>query len=217
MVGWDGCMVDPETGRPCGIHPLASVGGPPEHREWKAGDPCQAPHIAATALIHAFCTVDAGMPGLPATTVGDRSWLQARVHLGHNVVVGADCEICAGVVVCGEVTVGDGARIGGNTWIKPRVKIGEGAIIGGGSVVTKDVPAHEVWAGNPARYMKNAWTHPDWRGFQGREQVRDHYAMTESEWDAARQAALVHAPHPYQEAEETWAHMRPWHHRANRA
>jgi acetyltransferase-like isoleucine patch superfamily enzyme len=46
--------------------------------------------------------------------------------------------------------------------VKPRVTIGDGAIIGGGSVVTKDVPAHEVWAGNPGRFMKRAWSHPDY-------------------------------------------------------
>lgn len=159
MVGWDGGY---EPGkRPAGVHPLASVGGPPESREWLVGDPCQYPHIASSALVHAFCTIDSGLPGDQTTTVGERSFLQARVHLGHNAVVGDDCELCAGVVVCGHVRIGNGVRIGGNTWIKPRVKIEDGAIIGGGSVVTHDVPAHQVWSGNPARYMKLAWTHPD--------------------------------------------------------
>lgn len=158
MVGWEGTY--PIGRRPCGVHPLASVGGPPENRWWMVGDPFQEPVIAPSALVHAFCTVDAGMPGDQTTTIGPRVFLQARVHVGHNAVIGADSEICAGSVVCGHVTIGEGVRVGGNTWIKPRVKVGDGAVIGGGSVVTKDVPAHEVWAGNPARYMKPAWTHP---------------------------------------------------------
>lgn len=41
-----------------------------------------------------------------------------------------------------------------NTLVVKPVKIGEHAIIGAGSVVTKDVPANEVWAGNPARFIK---------------------------------------------------------------
>lgn len=159
MPGWDGIQ---EVGlRPRGVHPLASIGGPPESREWMVGDPMQAPDIAPSALIHAFCTVDAGLPGTQTTTIGERTFLQARVHLGHNAVIGDDVELCVGVVVCGHATVGNGARIAGNAWIKPRVKIGEGAIIGGGSVVTKDVPAHEVWAGNPAKFLKLAWSHPE--------------------------------------------------------
>lgn len=34
------------------------------------------------------------------------------------------------------------------------VTIGDNSVIGAGSVVTKYVPANEVWAGNPARFMK---------------------------------------------------------------
>ena len=30
-----------------------------------------------------------------------------------------------------------------------------GAIIGAGSIVTKDIPPYQVWAGNPARYIKD--------------------------------------------------------------
>jgi len=139
---------------------LASVGGPPESRGWRVGDEAVAPEIAESALIHAFCTVDAGLPDAPTTRIGERTFLQARVHVGHNAIVGDDVELCAGVVICGHVLIGNGVRIGGNAWVKPRVTIGAGAIIGGGSVVTKDVPPHEVWAGNPARFLKRAWTHP---------------------------------------------------------
>lgn len=44
-----------------------------------------------------------------------------------------------------------GASIGTNATILCGVTIGEGAIVGAGSVVTRDVPAHAVVAGNPAR------------------------------------------------------------------
>ncbi len=45
-------------------------------------------------------------------------------------------------------------RIGANATILPGVRIGRGAIIGAGSVVTRDVPAGSVMAGNPARRIK---------------------------------------------------------------
>jgi acetyltransferase-like isoleucine patch superfamily enzyme len=47
-----------------------------------------------------------------------------------------------------------GASIGSGATILSNVKIGEGAIVGAGSVVTRDVPAHAIVAGNPARVMR---------------------------------------------------------------
>lgn len=49
------------------------------------------------------------------------------------------------------ITVKRGASIGANSTILPGIIIGEGAMIGAGSVVTKDVPAGELWYGNPAK------------------------------------------------------------------
>lgn len=49
-----------------------------------------------------------------------------------------------------------GAFIGANTIILKGVMIGEKSIIGAGSVVTKDIPDGQIWAGNPARYIKES-------------------------------------------------------------
>lgn len=51
-------------------------------------------------------------------------------------------------------TVKKRASIGSNATILCGVTIGEGAIIGAGSVVTKDVPANTIVAGNPARILR---------------------------------------------------------------
>lgn len=47
-----------------------------------------------------------------------------------------------------------GASIGAGSTILPGLTIGEGAMIGAGSVVTQDIPAGEMWAGNPAKFIK---------------------------------------------------------------
>lgn len=46
------------------------------------------------------------------------------------------------------------ARIGANATILPAISIGENSLVGAGSVVTKDVPAGVIVAGNPARVMR---------------------------------------------------------------
>ncbi len=48
-----------------------------------------------------------------------------------------------------------GASIGSGATILCNVTIGENAVVGAGSVVTKDVPANSVVAGNPARVLKS--------------------------------------------------------------
>jgi maltose O-acetyltransferase len=52
------------------------------------------------------------------------------------------------------VLIGDNVWIGMNACILPGVTIGDNSIVGSGSVVTKSIPANEVWAGNPARFIK---------------------------------------------------------------
>jgi acetyltransferase-like isoleucine patch superfamily enzyme len=53
----------------------------------------------------------------------------------------------------GDVVIGDRAWIGYRALILPGIAIGEGAVVGAGAVVTKDVPAFAIVAGNPARII----------------------------------------------------------------
>lgn len=52
------------------------------------------------------------------------------------------------IEICEHAFIGTGSIITGN------VRIGRGAIVGAGSVVTKDIPDYEIWAGNPASFIK---------------------------------------------------------------
>lgn len=53
------------------------------------------------------------------------------------------------------VIVHDGAFIGGHSTILKGVTIGKNSIVGAGSVVFEDIPDEQVWAGNPARYVRD--------------------------------------------------------------
>lgn len=50
--------------------------------------------------------------------------------------------------------IGNDVWIGSRALIKSGVNIGNGAVIGMGSVVTKDIPPYEIWAGNPAKFIR---------------------------------------------------------------
>jgi len=52
------------------------------------------------------------------------------------------------------IVVEDGAWIGAGATVLPGRRIGKGAIVGAGSVVARDVPPNTVWAGNPARMLR---------------------------------------------------------------
>ncbi|MFN2117697.1 MAG: acyltransferase [Candidatus Promineifilaceae bacterium] len=109
--------------------------------------------------------------------------IQKDVLIGRRVRVQSHSFICEAVTIEDEVFVGHGvmfindkyphvpavgtpkpewdktlvcrgAAIGSNSTILGNVTIGENALVGAGSVVTRDVPANAVVAGNPARILR---------------------------------------------------------------
>jgi len=57
-------------------------------------------------------------------------------------------------VISKPIRICEGAFIGAHAIILKGVTIGKNSVIGAGSVVTKCVPDNEIWAGNPARFVK---------------------------------------------------------------
>jgi acetyltransferase-like isoleucine patch superfamily enzyme len=82
-----------------------------------------------------------------------------KVTIEDDAIVGYDTVIlCHGYLrdeyQVGPVTIGKGASVGARCTILPGVTIGEGAVIGAMSLVNRDVPAGEFWAGVPARRIR---------------------------------------------------------------
>lgn len=59
------------------------------------------------------------------------------------------------LVTRGPISIKDHAFIGANVFVLKNITIGENSIVGAGSVVTKSIPDNEVWAGNPAKKIKD--------------------------------------------------------------
>lgn len=87
-------------------------------------------------------------------TIGDNVMFGPRVCVyaaGHPL----DAEVRSSGVELGKpVTIGNNVWVGGNTVINPGVTIADNVVIGSGSVVTKDIPANVIAAGNPCRVIR---------------------------------------------------------------
>jgi UDP-3-O-[3-hydroxymyristoyl] glucosamine N-acyltransferase len=87
------------------------------------------------------------------TVVGDHTKLDHGVQIGHDCQLGKANIVCAGARVGAYTVTGDRVYIGMGALIKPRLTIGDDAVIGMGAVVKRNVPAGEVWDGNPACFV----------------------------------------------------------------
>ena len=111
--------------------------------------------------------------------IGDKTYVNhdSEIRCRKHISIGNNCSIAYGVLIQdsdyhtvysenGEpkpqtrpVTIGDNVWIGANVIVLKGVSIGDGAIVAAGSVVTRDVPANTLVAGNPARIVKSNVMH----------------------------------------------------------
>lgn len=88
------------------------------------------------------------------TQIGNGVKFDNLAQIGHNVVIGNDCLICAQVGVAGSSRIGNNVVLGGQTGVSDNVFVGDNAITGGATKVLANVPAGRVMLGYPAMKME---------------------------------------------------------------
>lgn len=90
------------------------------------------------------------MMGAGGITIDDGALIAANVQLISNNHDLYERQ----VITCRPVHIGKNAWIGAGATILPGVRIGDNAVVGAASVVTRDVPADTIVAGNPAKVIR---------------------------------------------------------------
>jgi putative colanic acid biosynthesis acetyltransferase WcaF len=99
------------------------------------------------------------------TWIGEDCWIDnlTTVRIGSHVCISQGVYFCTGnhdwtdpafSLMIRPITVKDGAWAGAKSLLTPGIVLQECAIAAAGSVVTRDIPAYEIHAGNPAVFVK---------------------------------------------------------------
>ena len=100
------------------------------------------------------CNIMSGAVLTADITLGEGVLVNLNGTIGHDCEVGDYCELSPGVHLSGHAVLGAGCVLGTGCVVLPGIRIGAGAVVGAGSVVTRDLPAHVLAVGVPAKVIK---------------------------------------------------------------
>lgn len=146
-------------GRGSRIRSCSSIGGDGFGFErMENGTPLRFAHLGGVFIgenveVGSCTTIARGT--LSNTIIEDLVKIDNLVHIAHNCHIKRGAFIIACAELSGGVTVGENAWIAPNSCTHQKINIGDNSLIGLGAVVTKNVPNNSVFAGNPAKKIRD--------------------------------------------------------------
>ena len=123
----------------------AIIGAPPQDLSFSPERKTRV-EIGNDNIIREYCTVHRGSADGSATKIGDKNFLMAGVHIGHNCEVGDNVVIANNCLLAGHVHVDDSAFLGGGSTFHQFMHIGRLVMVQGSSAFGKDLPPFVIAA-----------------------------------------------------------------------
>lgn len=113
-------------------------------------------YVAPSVELGPGCIVMPQVAMSPGTKLGKGTIVMVGATIGHDNVFGEFCHIAAQACIGSYLKIGKGVHIGLNATVRENLMIGDYATLGMGAVLTKNIGEGEIWAGNPAKFLRKA-------------------------------------------------------------
>lgn len=149
-----------KMGARCEVKPNSTVGSDGFGYAHDAkGNHYRLPHNGATIIeddVHIGAGVNIDRGTYDPSVIGAGTKIDNYCHFGHNIRIGKNCLVTAGLITAGSVTIGDNCIFGGRTTINGQVHIVSGTSIGPLSGVNNDITVPGVYSGYPPIPIKES-------------------------------------------------------------
>lgn len=144
------------------VEVVAAVGDPVLRRELvrRWGGTRFTSIVHSTAVVSPTARIAPGAILAPTSvvstnvTIGEHAIINIGASVSHDSVLGGFVSLSPGARIAGGCHVGDGVFFGVNASVLPRTRIADGVAIGAGAVVIDDLSERGVYAGVPARLVR---------------------------------------------------------------
>ena len=141
-----------EIGQNCHIFAGCVIGSEGFNIFQLNGNNCLVKHRGRVIIgnnVNIMCNscVDKGIYAHQYTKIEDNTFIDNLVQIAHDTKIKKNSEICAGVVTCGYVEVGENVFMGVNSAVKQLLKVGNNSKIGMGAFVNKSVDNNTTMVG----------------------------------------------------------------------